>query len=637
MSTMFGRSQRRGSLVRRWVPEVVELEARQLLTTYMGNQIFPLDNPWNQKISGAPVASNSDAMINNIGTTRRLHLDLGDIYGIPINVVTNANPGTTTNVVIDAYPTESDIGPIPIPANPRIEGGSDRHMLVYNRDTNQLWETFATSTPGENPADGQYHADQESYWDLNQNWFRPLTWTSADAAGLPILPGLLRPDEVDQAVATGVPIDHAFRFTVVQSRRDFVFPASHFAAPRDRTGEQYARMGERFRLKADFVIPSTWSAQSRVVAQAFKDYGLIVADNGSNWFITGEMNDAWAAPRFSRFYSELQSIAGSWFEAVDLTPVVHGLSVLAGHVDGGTRVVINGLNFSGSAGKLHVFFGGVAATNFTIDSDSQITVYAPPHAAGRVDVVVKQGDLNAAGNVVWGYGASAVTAASQFTYRPDLPVEPPPPPGGGGGAVPRDLPGVYRSGVWSLDLNGNRGFDGGDAVLQFGSAGDKHLVGDWDGDGWDNIGIFRNVPNGVGLFSLDTNGNLVFDGGDDVFLFGLASDTVLIGDWDGGGRDKVGVFRDNGQGVGLFSLDTNGNRGFDGGDDVFLFGLARDVMVVGDWDGDRRDEVGVYRDNGSGVGVWSLDTNGSRWYDAGDEVFLFGLASDWPIVGKWRM
>jgi uncharacterized protein YkwD len=212
---------------------------------------------------------------------------------------------------------------------------------------------------------------------------------------------------------------------------------------------------------------------------------------------------------------------------------------------------------------------------------------------------------------------------------------------GGGGGAP-NLPisvngkvGVLRGNVWSLDTNGNHVFDAGDETFTFGLPSDQPLVGDWDGDGDDDVGLFRNV-NGVGQFILDTNGNRTFDAGDAVFFFGLGSDRIVIGDWDGAGRDKVGVFRNNGSGVGVFSLDTNGNRSFDAADDVFLFGLASDTIVIGDWDGDGRDNVGVFRNNGQGVGIFSLDTNGNRGFDAGDDVFLFGLASDTMVIGDWN-
>ena len=198
-----------------------------------------------------------------------------------------------------------------------------------------------------------------------------------------------------------------------------------------------------------------------------------------------------------------------------------------------------------------------------------------------------------------------------------------------------DQVGAFRDGTWILDTTHNHVYDPGDAVYNFGQPGDVPVVGDWNGDGRDHIGVFRSVG-GVGEFILDTDGNGVLDAGDTAFFFGLAGDRIVIGDWNGDGRDKVGVFRDNGHGVGVFSLDTNGDHQFDAGDDVFTFGLATDKIVIGDWNGDGRSKVGVYRDNGAGVGLFSLDTNGDRQFDASSAVFTFGLASDTVVIGDWN-
>lgn len=199
--------------------------------------------------------------------------------------------------------------------------------------------------------------------------------------------------------------------------------------------------------------------------------------------------------------------------------------------------------------------------------------------------------------------------------------------------------GVFRNvggaGQFILDTNGNGVFDSGDAAFYFGLANDTIVIGDWNGDGKDKVGVFRGNANGVGVFSLDTNGDLNFGAGDDVFLFGLATDKIVIGDWNGDGRSKVGVFRSDANGVGLFSLDTNGNLGFDAADSVFTFGLASDTMFIGDWNGDGRSKVGVFRNDGIGQGVWSLDYNGNLTFDPADLVFTYGLASDKPVVGRW--
>jgi hypothetical protein len=207
------------------------LEERSLLSTF-----FPADNPWNQDISNAPVAANSAALVASIGPSRQLHPDFGTAYGgsywgIPYKVVSGSQPQIP--VVIDAYAGESDIQPVPFPDNagdrfsgviegdplPSAQNGGDRHVLIYDQDNQVLYELFNAHRPSET-ADGNWHADSEAVWQTSLNWFRPPTWTSADAAGLPILPGLANYDEVQSGV-----IDHAPRFTVQHSRRAYVFPA----------------------------------------------------------------------------------------------------------------------------------------------------------------------------------------------------------------------------------------------------------------------------------------------------------------------------------------------------------------------------------------------------------------------------
>jgi hypothetical protein len=375
-----------------------------VVPSLLGNQLFPADNPWNQQITNAPVAANSDTLLGSIGLTRGLHPDFGNalyagsLVGIPFNVV----PGTQARIpiVIDAYASESDLQPIPIPANAVIEGDplsgsqntSDRHLLVYDKDNNIVYETWNTHRPSEEP-DHQWHADSEAVWDLKQNTFRTPGFTSADAAGLPILPGLVRPDEVlDQGR-----IDHALRFTVPRSRNAYIYPASHEAGSNDAT---LPRMGERFRLKQSFDI-SGFSPANQVILQALKDYGLIVADNGSGWYISGEPSSRWD----DNDLHQLGLVHGSDFEALDLTPVVSGLSQTSGSTGGGTVVTITGLNFSGGAGQTQVFFGTTPASSLVINGDGSITATAPPHAPGTVDVTVQSP-----------YGTSVTGPADEFTY-----------------------------------------------------------------------------------------------------------------------------------------------------------------------------------------------------------------------------
>ena len=499
----------------RFLPRLERLEVRALPSFY-GNSLFPADNPWNQKISTAPVAANSAAIIQHIvnhsgGSGPAFHPDWGNpitnnaLYGIPVNVV--AAGQATAQIVIPSfgYGSESD-NPgspisIPIPANAVIEGdgptgpGSpvgrgDSHLIVYDRSANIVYELFSAvrpnettwpsydSTPGPAHTDGKWGAMGEAVWDLNHNTFRTLGWTSVDAAGLPILPGLVRPDEALPVAQGGQGlIDHAIRMTVRDTLGDpnlvdYVFPASHVAS--SKTGSDLPRMGERFRLKASFVIPTTWSPEAKAIAQAMKDYGLIVADNGSDMYATGMPSTQWNDNNLNA----LKTLHAADFEVVDLKPAVTGLNVTNGPTGGGTAITINGRNFSGAAGNLHVTFGGVAAPNVTIVSDTQINVVTPAHAAGTVDVQVTAGsmttDVNSGQTVLWGYGASTLTGADWFTFS------------GTGGTPPAKT--VYAVG---MDFGGSqvRVFNGdGSERFHFNAYGNftggvRVAVGDVTGDG----------------------------------------------------------------------------------------------------------------------------------------------------------
>jgi arylsulfate sulfotransferase len=190
--------------------------------------------------------------------------------------------------------------------------------------------------------------------------------------------------------------------------------------------------------------------------------------------------------------------------------------------------------------------------------------------------------------------------------------------------------------VFSLDTNGNGVFDAGDQVFHFGLPGDTVIVGDWNGDGRSKVGVVRPDGKGSLVFSLDTNGDGVFDAGDQVFHFGLPGDTVIVGDWNGDGRSKIGAVRQTASGVLSFSLDTNGTGFFDASSTVLSFGLNRDAVVIGDWNGDGRSKVGVVRGAPDGTATFLLDTNGTGIFDASDLVFHFGLAGDQFLVGDWN-
>jgi hypothetical protein len=284
--------------------------ARSAGTAVMTCPLFPPDNIWNVPIDQMPVDPNSDAYIAAIGASTTLHPDFGSGLwaGSPIGIPYVEVPGSQPKVPVTFdYADESDPGPYPIPPDAPVEGGSDRHVLVIDKDNCILYELFAAESQN---GGSSWTAGSGAIFDLNAHALRPDGWTSADAAGLPILPGLVQYDEV----ASGL-IDHAVRFTVPATRRAYVWPARHFAS--SLTDSQYPPMGQRFRLKADYNI-SGFSPEIQVILQAMKTYGLILADNGSAWYISGAPDERWD----NDVLHELGQVPGSAFEAVDVSALM---------------------------------------------------------------------------------------------------------------------------------------------------------------------------------------------------------------------------------------------------------------------------------------------------------------------------
>jgi hypothetical protein len=265
-----------------------------------GCAVFPSDNPWNRDVSADPIDPNSDSYIRSIGATRFLHADFGSdpSYGIPWTTV----PGSQPRVPMEFdYDDESDPGPYPFPPDAPIEAGSDAHVLVLDRDACRLYETFDSRFVGPG-----WRCGSGAVFDLRSNALRPDGWTSADAAGLPILPGLVRRDEVLSGE-----IRHALRFTTRRTQRAYVHPATHFAS--SDTDPALPPMGLRVRLEAAYDLTG-FRGNARVILTALKRYGMFVADNGSDWFITGETNTAWDDDDLN----QLKTVPGSAFEVVKL-------------------------------------------------------------------------------------------------------------------------------------------------------------------------------------------------------------------------------------------------------------------------------------------------------------------------------
>lgn len=280
--------------------------------SFHGVRPFPDDNAWNQDISQAEVDPNSVALIASIGNDTGLHPDFGTVWeGAPIGIPYVVVSGSQAKQTIKSfwYPDESDEGPYPIPSNPPIEGGNksdgDRHIIIIDRDNWKLYELYAAY-----PDSDRWNAGSGAIFDLSSNNVRPAGWTSADAAGLPIFPGLVRYDEV---VELGE-IKHALRFTVQRSRKAYVYPARHYAS--SNTDSNLPPMGMRVRLKQNVDI-SGFSKNVQVILTAMKKYGMIVADNGSNWYVSGAPDSRWNDDELH----DLGSIKGRDFEVVKMESI----------------------------------------------------------------------------------------------------------------------------------------------------------------------------------------------------------------------------------------------------------------------------------------------------------------------------
>jgi hypothetical protein len=276
-----------------------------------GCPVFPADNPINEEVATLPQSSSSQAYVESIGLEAHLHPDFGNnpSYGIPFEVVGPDQPKVP--IKFTAYRSESDPGPYPVPPGAAIEGGGkrghgDKHVLVVQEGSCMLYELYKASRHG-----AGWKAASGAVFNLRSNALRPEGWTSADAAGLPIFPLLARYQEVAEGA-----IEHALRVTVPRTQKGYIHPATHYAS--SSTDPALPPMGLRLRLKAGYDT-SGFSGQALVILQALKRYGLIVADNGSPWYITGAPSPGWNEASINT----LKQVPGSAFEAVETGPIIH--------------------------------------------------------------------------------------------------------------------------------------------------------------------------------------------------------------------------------------------------------------------------------------------------------------------------
>jgi hypothetical protein len=334
-----------------------------------GCPVFPADNIWNTPIDTMPLHPRSAIYIRSIGADRKLHPDFGPSTGIPINIVPEDQP--LVNFRIE-QPAESDPGPYPIPPNPLLESGTDAHALVLRRGDCKLFELI-----GFKQDSGGIQVYCSATFDLRSNRLRPDGWTSSDAAGLPVLPGLVRWEEIEAGE-----IAHALRFTAPRTKREYVWPARHFASRSD--DPELPPLGLRFRLKKDFDI-SRFPPKVQVLMRALKKYGMILADNGQPWFITGSQSPNWTA----EFIAAVKNVPVTALEVVDVSELQVGPNSaraklppnLAEAMGQGAKVTFD----IGQATVFRVMLGEAetALTFENLDPGKTVSVVACQDAAGN--------------------------------------------------------------------------------------------------------------------------------------------------------------------------------------------------------------------------------------------------------------
>jgi hypothetical protein len=589
-----------------------------------GIQVLPKDNIWNTPVDTLPVDARSTNYVATVGGARSLYY----YFGFPYNVVTSAQ-AKQKFTTLNAY---SDNVAYPVPSNPLVEDEcADRHMLIIDKDSRILYELY-NAQKGSN---GLWTASSGSVWSLSDNKFRKNNATpmwSADAAGLPIFPGLLRYDEVSSGEIT-----HALRVTVPSMRGDYIWPARASSPLGKITDQKYPPAGQRFRLKASFDI-SGYPPQAKVILTALKKYGMIVADNGGAWALSGVPDTRWNT---DDIYSVYNSVQGSDFEAVDESSLMIDKNSAQARQPGRTTtsspvatpkpapassITVTSPNsgetwqrgtsrtitwdYTGSPGSTVEIVlmkagaeAGTIASSVSVGSSGHGSYTWPIYATGSTgsDFKVSVQSIS--------QPAIKDTGNNYFTITPGSSASTP---------VRQTEIGVYGR-DWHLDTNGNGKWDGPaiDTTFSFGTPGDIPLAGDWNGNGISDIGVFR--PSS-GNWYLDYNPSGVVD---TTFHFGTTGDIPLAGDWNGNGISDAAVFRPS---TGNWYLNYNKDGVVN---KAFHFGTRGDIPVSGDWNGDGTSDVGVFRPS---TGNWYLTTTRSG---TADSVFHFGKTGDNPITGDW--
>ena len=591
--------------------------------------IFPRNNWWNIDISRAPVDPNSASFISFVGTTRRMHPDFGGqespgsvaIYGFPYVVVDGAVPkqavqfrwpresdgvDRATNTSVPFYPIPPDAATQAHwieggqPGNVDLRSSSDRHLLIVDRDRRHLYELYNVFFDGT-----RWHAGSGAFFDLNSNARRPDGWTSADAAGLAILPGLLTYEDVYGPNE----ITHALRVTV-RATNGYVFPASHQAG----STAGALPMGARLRLKASVNL-SGFSAPMQKIFRAMQRYGLIVADNGSDLYVSGTFDTRWNNDLLNPAFA---AIRGSDFEVVKLG--YQPPAQVPANLDLDTRSDLT--VFRPSTGEWFTSyssqgFGYAGWTAYQWGWPGDRPVPADFDGDGRMDLVVYRPSV---GTWYVRLSGSQPAYASWVSYQWGWPDDVP---------VSADFDGdgksdvvVFRPSTATWYVRFSSGPSGGWQAYQWGAPGDVPLSADFDGDSKADLAVYR--PS-TGEWLVKSSVNNYSDATATTYPWGLAGDQPVAADFDGDGRTDVVVFR---PATGTWYLRFSGGEVSYSTWASFQWGWPGDIPLANDLDGDGRADLTVWRPT---TAEWFTLYSSSNFGGAGWTRFAWGISGDVPI------
>jgi hypothetical protein len=599
--------------------------------------IFPGDNWWNLDISTAPVDPASAAFVNFIGPTRGMHPDFGgdvspgsvQVYGFPYAVVDST---VTLRAVQFQYADESDgvnhatnqslpFYPIPDeaitqphwveggePGNIDLRSNSDRHLLIVDRDRRYLYELYNVFYDG-----SQWRAGSGAFFDMNVNGRRPEGWTSADAAGMAILPGLVRYDEVFGAGEIG----HAFRVTV-RATNGYVYPASHRAG----TTTGALPMGARLRLKAGKNLAG-FSPEVQKIFRAMQRYGLIVADNGSDLYVSGTYDTRWDNGVLNPAFSALKA---SDFEVITLgyqpTAPTSAPAITTQPANRAVRVGQNAQFSVAASGNPAPSYRWQLSTNGG-SSWTDLSDNAPNSGALTATLTVANVAAALNGNRYRAVAAnsSGPATSNAATLTVQLLVTPTDADGDGKSEIAVFRPSI---GGWFIRIS-SQNYSASN-FYQWGMTGDVPIAGDFDGDGKMELTTWR-PSNGSWYIRYSSLGFNMASAG--VVQWGLAGDVPLTGDFDGDGKTELVIWRPS-NGTWYIRYSSLGFNPASAG--VFQWGLAGDVPLTGDFDGDGKTELAIWRPSN---GTWYTRNASPGYATATANVYQWGLLGDVPIAGDF--